>query len=502
MEQIIASRAAKQPGTSNAVASISEVEHQPVSKHVVQIEATNEIEAVPPAPPETVNPEPIAAASDAAMPVEFVVDKPVVAIDLPTALALTSGQNPQVQFARHRIQEALSRLEAADALWLPSLRAGANYNKHEGRIQDVAGNIIDTSRGSFYTGFGAQAVGAGSPAVPGVVMNFHLRDAVFQPQIAEQTLGARQHASQAATNDALMESALAYVDLLEAAQVKAVADETLANTQQLVRLTQDFAETGGGLQADFDRARAELAVRENAVRRAQESMQVASVRLNRLLSQAQNSQLVPADPMLYPVEFVARDSSVQQLVATGLSNRPELCEARYLVGIAVKQYEREKFAPLLPSVLLGMSYGGNGGGLGGDIERYGDRFDFDVAAFWEVRNLGIGEKAARDAACSQIEQAKWQQVRMMDQVAGEVAEAHAQTQARFGQIEVAQEGIKAAELSFQRNSERIRDGQGLPLETLQSIQALDLARREYVRSVADFNRAQFRLQRALGWPVH
>jgi outer membrane protein TolC len=41
----------------------------------------------------------------------------------------------------------------------------------------------------------------------------------------------------------------------------------------------------------------------------------------------------------------------------------------------------------------------------------------------------------------------------------------------------------------------------LPIEALQSAQALLQARREYLRSVTDYNAAQFTLQRALGWPV-
>jgi hypothetical protein len=47
----------------------------------------------------------------------------------------------------------------------------------------------------------------------------------------------------------------------------------------------------------------------------------------------------------------------------------------------------------------------------------------------------------------------------------------------------------------------VRDLKGLPIETLQSIQALDQARREYLRALVDYNTAQFRLQLALGWPV-
>jgi outer membrane protein TolC len=89
----------------------------------------------------------------------------------------------------------------------------------------------------------------------------------------------------------------------------------------------------------------------------------------------------------------------------------------------------------------------------------------------------------------------------MDRVAREVIEAHAQVMARGRQIAVAESAILAAGDSYRRNTERIREGQGLPLEALQSIQALDAAQREYLRAVIEYNEAQFRLQRALGWPI-
>lgn len=424
-----------------------------------------------------------------------------IPIDLETALQLAAGQNPAVAYAQQRVQEAFARLRSTEVLWVPSLRAGINYNKHEGRIQDVSGRVIETSRGSIYAGFGAQTVGAGSPAVPGLIMDFHLRDALFQPAIAEHALGARQQASLAVTNDTLLKTALAYMDLLEAAQTKAVADETLVNVRRLVELTASFAQTGQGLLADADRAQAELSLREIELRRADETVQVASVRLARLLSQDPTQAFAPCEPCLAPVELVATDTELCELVAIGLSSRPELAESQLLAREAIERLRREQFAPLVPSVLLGLSYGGNAGGLGGDVTNFGDRLDLDAAAYWEVRNLGFGEQALRSEARSRVEQARWQQVQVMDQVAAEVAEAYAQVTARGEQIELAERGIQAAADSYRRNSERIRDGQGLPIETLQSIQALDQAQRNYVRTVADYNRAQFRLHRALGCPI-
>ncbi|MEX0729036.1 MAG: TolC family protein [Planctomycetaceae bacterium] len=422
-------------------------------------------------------------------------------IDLATALEVIAGQNPRIGFAQERIEEAQAQLQSAEVLWVPSIRAGANYNKHEGRIQNVEGNIIETSRGSIYTGLGAQAVGAGSPAVPGLVMNFHLKDAIFQPRIAQQALCAREHANQAVMNDVLLETAVAYMDLLEALQIQAVAEETLANAQRLAELTQSFAQSGQGLAADADRAQTELSVRQVELRRADENSRVALVRLTRLLSQDQTQVLIPRESSLSPIELVATETELRDLISVGLTNRPELTESQFLVREAVQRLRREQYSPLVPSVLLGLSYGGNGGGLGSNINRFGDRLDFDAAAYWEIRNFGYGEQAARDQSRSQLEQARWRQVQVMDQVAGDVAESHAQVYARKEQIELAQNGITAARESYRRNSERITDGQGLPIETLQSLQALDQAQRQYVRAVADYNRAQFRLHRALGWPI-
>jgi outer membrane protein TolC len=425
----------------------------------------------------------------------------VVAIDLPTALALASGENPQVAFARQRVDEAFAQMRAAEVLWVPSLRGGMNYNKHEGTIQDVAGNMIETSRGSVYAGMGAQAVGAGSPAVPGLVMNFHTRDFIYQPRITEQVLAARRHASRATTNDTLTETALAYNDLLEALEIEAIAAQTLDNTQRLANVTGEYARTGQGLPSDSDRAQAELSTRQVEAQRAIENVHVASVRLARQLSQDPTVTLAPTEPAIVPIDLAPLHCSLHQLVATGLSNRPELVESRFLVGAAVERLRREQNAPLIPSVLLGMSYGGNGGGLGSDIENFDDRMDFDAVAYWELRNLGYGEQAARSAARSHVEQARWRQVQVMDLVASEVAEAYAQVASRREQIALAQSGIAAAKDSYRRNSERVQDALGLPIEALQSIQALDAAQRQYVRAVADYNRAQFRLHRALGCPI-
>jgi outer membrane protein TolC len=442
-------------------------------------------EAIEPLPP-------VAGAED---------DRPALPIDFATALALTYDQNPRIAFAQAQIQQAFAQYSAARTMWLPSIRAGMNYNKHEGRIQDVVGDSIETSRGAAFGGLGAGAVGAGSPSVPGVYAQFHATDAIFQRRIVGYALDARESQGDAAINDQLLETALAYLSLLEALQRRAIAAQTLQHGEELAKLTGEFARTGAGNLADADRAAAALALLQNELARADEAAAVASARLAQQLSADPSLVLVPQEPTIVPIELVSPADPASELVAIGLSNRPELAASRSLVGEAISRLSREEHAPWLPSVLLGASYGGFGAGTGGDIANGGDRFDFDAVAWWEVRNLGFGERAARDSARAQIEQARIREVQTLDLVAREVVEAKAQVDARRRQIAVSEQGIAAARQSYERNLERIRNAQGLPIEVLQSIQSLDQAERDYLRSVSEYNQAQFRLHRALGWPV-
>ncbi len=431
----------------------------------------------------------------------LVVEPPTIDLDLTGALSMATGQNPRIAFAAARYREAYARLRSARTLWLPSIRAGVSYNHHDGPMQATGGEVFATSRSSMQAGMGVSAVGAGSPATPGIVAEFHASDAYFQPKIAAHAASARNAVTEATTNDLLLATALAHLDLLRTTQQLRIAEATRDNAENLADLTATFARSGQGPQADADRAQTELVRRRNEVSRAQESTRVASARMAELLSLDPSTVILPREPTIVPIDLVPLERPVADLVATGLANRPELAEAQYLVCEAVYRYRREKYAPLLPSLLLGVSQGNFGGGFGSNIGNNGGRFDLDAAVFWELRNFGFGEQAKRDETSSRYDQVRALQVGIMDRVAREVVEAYTQVQSRKRQIDVAESGIKSATNSYDRNLTRIREGQGLPLEVLQSLQALDEARREYLRTLADYNESQFRLQRALGWPI-
>jgi outer membrane protein TolC len=424
-----------------------------------------------------------------------------VPINLPTALAMIGGQHPVVGFARWRVQEAYAQLDRARVMWLPSIQSGFNYRRRDGNYQDVQGAIVDVNLNSFNYGLGAGAVGAGSPSQPGIVARFHLADALFLPNAAEKNAWARSHAAAVVLNQQLLNGGVAYIDLLEAYQDAEILAAAVKRTSDLAKLTENFAEVGEGLKSDADRTATELSLLQTRQLAAHERQLVASTRLARVLSIPMTSSILPQDTVAVPLELMTQTSDEPSLISTGLATRPELKESQALVAAACEAYKREKYAPFVPSVLLGFSSTSFGGGLGSNAENFGGRYDIDAMMVWEMRNLGFGEGAARRERSAHVQQATFAKLRILDQVAQEVAEANIQVGIRRQQVDMAQTAIARARDSYQRNMDRIRDGQGLPIEVLQAIQALEVSERAYLRAVSDYNRSQLQLQWSLGWPV-
>ncbi|HUY35678.1 MAG TPA: TolC family protein [Pirellulales bacterium] len=75
-------------------------------------------------------------------------------INLPTALRLANAQAIDVRIASEKIRLATAQLQQARALWLPTILVGPNYFRHDGPIQDIQGNIINTSKSAFLMGAG------------------------------------------------------------------------------------------------------------------------------------------------------------------------------------------------------------------------------------------------------------------------------------------------------------------------------------------------------------
>lgn len=426
-------------------------------------------------------------------------------INLPTAMKLAGAEPLDIAIATARLQSAAAQLQRANVLWLPTVQMGADYFRHDGQIQDVAGKVFTTSKSTFMVGAG--------PAV-----TLAVSDAIFAPLAARQVVRAQEGGVQAARNDSLFAVATAYFDVQQARGRVAGSADAVRRAEELLRRVEKL---GGALTpaVEVNRVRTELARRRQAVESAQESRETAGAELARLLRLPPASAVEPIEPPQLRVDLIDPNQSVDELIPIGLTNRPELAANKALVLATLARLRQEKIRPLIPSVLIHgaatnpagtLSSGYFGGGINSNLSNFSARNSVDVQLLWELQNLGFGNRAAVRERSADNQRAVLELFRIQDQVAAEVVQAHSQARRAANRVSLAEEELTNARVTAEKNLEGIgqtrRVGETLtlvfrPQEVVAAIAALDSAYQSYYGAIADANRAQFRLYRALGHPA-
>ncbi len=434
-------------------------------------------------------------------------------IDLPSALRLAGAQDLDISIARERVGQAIAELEQARVLWLPSIYVGPNWIRHDGQVQTVQGPIQTVSKSSLFLGATAAAgssvsgpIPAGGPAqVSGLTSILRFSDAIFEPLAAKQVVSARRAGIKVATNDALLGVAEAYMDLQQAAGRLAIAREAATNAQTLASLAASYARSGSGLEADYRRATTERDRQRKNAELAVGELEIASAELIRRIRLDPMLVVAPVEPPEAALRLIPDACPLDELIVMGLRNRPELAEAHALVEATLIRLRQAKLRPLIPSLALRYSGGGFGGGVNSFFGNFNGRSDADVNLYWEIQNLGFADRAIARQRAAQQRTANLELMKVQDRVASEVVRAEKGRIAASRQMEDAGRALPEAQASLDLNIANIRRGAGLPgatrpIEVLQPIQALTQARADYLDAVLAYNRAQFRLYRALGRP--
>jgi len=426
-------------------------------------------------------------------------------INLAAALQLANARSVDVAVAGERVRLAAAQYERAHVLWLPTIQFGVDYYRHDGRIQDTPGNILDSSKSSFMAGAAPNAV-------------FALSDAIFAPLAARQVVQSRRSSLQAATNDTALSVAEAYFNVEQARGELAGALDSERRSEELLKRTTELAHDLAP-PVEVTRARAELARRRQAVHSARERWKTASAELMRILRLDPAALVEPVEPPNLQVTLVGLDKPVDDLIPIGLTNRPELAAQPALVRAALQQLRQEKLRPLTPSILLrgaatnpaGTLAGGTfGGGINDQISRFGARGDYDLQVLWQLENLGFGNSARIKERRAEHQLAILESLRLQDRVAAEVAQAHAQATSAAARVRESEAGLKDAVESVNQNFDGLKQTKRVgnllilvirPQEAAAAVQALSSAYADYYAAIGDFNRAQFRLYRAMGQPA-
>ncbi|MFO0958381.1 MAG: TolC family protein [Isosphaeraceae bacterium] len=434
-------------------------------------------------------------------------------IDLASALRLAGARDLDIAAARQRVLHSLGELDEARGLWLPSLFTGPTYYRLDGQVQAIDGRLQTVTRESLFLGttaslansFPASPPGSGFPPLNTLSGVLRFSDAIYGTRAARHVIAANEAGVQAATNDALLAVSEAYFDLQLAAGMLAIAREAAGNAEVLTGLTGTYARSGAGLEADHKRAQTELRSRKRSIRLAVGQLEVASANLVRPLLLDPHVLVAPVEPAEAVIRFIPDEVPLEDLICQGWQNRPELARSREMVEAASLRFKQAKLRPFVPSLAMSYSGGGFGGGPNANFGNFNTRGDFAASLFWELRGLGFSDRGNRRMAEAEWRTADIGLVRVQAQVANDVVAAFKARAAASEAMVDAREAVTEAVESQELNLANIRRGAGLPgatrpIEVLQPIQALAQARADYLNAVLAYNRAQFRLYRAIGRP--
>src|SRR5262249_18757819 len=137
------------------------------------------------------------------------------------------------------------------------------------------------------------------------------------------------------------------------------------------------------------------------MQRAEEEAGVAAAQLAALLSIDPSVRLHTDPAILAPVLLVDENSELEQLLRIAASNRPEGASRFAELREGEIRLRQEKVRPLLPLISVGFSYGifGGGGNLAPTpFGNFSNRMDFDAFAVWSLENLGFGNRAVKNRA--------------------------------------------------------------------------------------------------------
>ena len=407
----------------------------------------------------------------------------VFPIDLLAVLRLAGAQNLDIQIARARLAEARANYGSAVSQFFPTFTPGITYRRHDDNIQDVAGNVIEVHKQSYAPG-----------ATIGAQVDFG--DAIYKQLAAKQLFRAADHAMEAQRQESTAAAAQSYFDLLVAQAGIGVATEAVNISSNYEAQVEQAVGAGLAFRGEQLRVRVQMERNQLTLRRAMEDRRTAATKLAQSLHLDPTIDLLPRDADLVPVTLL--QTNLASLVQLALTSRPEFKQSAAVIASAREVKNGTTYGPLVPSLGAQAFWGGLGGGKDNEWGNFDHQQDYVAGLSWRIGPGGLFDFDRQHAARARLNVAQLAGEKLRDEISRQVVDASTRVDSLSDQLATAKRALTAAEQTLQLTQQRREFGVGIVLEAIQAEQELTRARLDYLKSIAEFNKAQYGLLRATG----
>ena len=398
-------------------------------------------------------------------------------VNLETVLKLAGANNLTVQEYQLKYQQALAEQSIAKEWWLPNIYAGASTHYLNGAAMDVDGNILsNVSRNNLWAGLGIAA-------------EFDFSKGIYQSLSAKQKSQAANYFSTAEKNKAILNAVQTYFDL-QAEQLKYFFLQSLVN--QADTLSQQIkikVDAGFLYQSDYLLSQSNYSHLKITMLQTKVEWQKKSAELSNLLNLENNISLVSADTSLIPVSF-----TIQQTDTNGFEKRPEFLGLSSELQSFQTLRKTANQGLLMPKLRVGF----DNGAFGAYTTPLYNTYQFNASLLWNFplgRLTYKGDLKKFDTKIliqqNEIEQFK-------NQFQQEISIATSQLQIAEEQMNIAKLGLQSSTEALNQSIERQKLGTAKPFEVFQAQQFFLQAQVDYLKTISEYNKAQFALKVAKG----
>ncbi|HVM46868.1 MAG TPA: TolC family protein [Candidatus Acidoferrum sp.] len=412
----------------------------------------------------------------------------VYPIDLPTTLRLAGARNLDIQIARESLKEAEANRQGAVEQFFPWVAPGITYHRRDGLAQSVPSGVISSANFQSYS---PGATVAGQVA---------LGDAIYNSLAAKQLVKVSGQALETQRQDTILSAAAGYFDLVKAKAMVEVARQSIGISQEYQHELHDAVAAGVAFKGDELRVQTQTEQYGILLQQDLEQQRVAAANLAQVLHLDARVELVPLDAGVTALRLFPTNPSLNALVQQAMSSRPELTQSEAFMAASRTAKNGAVYGPLIPSVGAQVFGGGLGGGPDGGPSNFGAEGDALVGVSWRIGPGGLFDYARINATKARLASAQFADAKLKDAVISQVVAGLARVNSTAAQVGLAGHNLGTADETLRLTRQRKQYGVGIVVEDIQAQQALNQARSDFVTAVAENDKAQYALSRAIGTP--
>lgn len=394
------------------------------------------------------------------------------------ALRLTRERAFAIQATRQRLAVLQAQRQVTAAAQGPTVGIGAGAN-YRGLFNGLPQQNLDNTTFPLLQ---AQGPGIDTTLTASQLLFDHSATANGVANASDQ-VAIGELAVQTAEQQALETTALAYVELLQAESLQAVAADGVTQARAHLRFGEARLKAGAGTRADVLQLQARLAQSQDAWLQAQNAVALARLTLGNAMNRP-----LEAGQAVVAVDRPLRPPLADGDLPAGLARRPEVRSQHLRLTVATRQVAIEE-AAFWPTV------NASGRATQRNLQQAGVQAGLDLA--WPVYD-GARAGQRREAARHALEAERVQLALVQQAAELEIRQAELRRrEARSRQGAVA-EAVTAAAEAYRIVVRRFELGLATVVEVADAQTILLRARQDRIRAATDLVAADVRLRRALG----